>query len=197
MMIRRFFFLLMCVVGLQVQAQDVKMRDVMAEAPDSIFPMMTKNNRLDCIDFIENNMQARVKNAFDDYTELKALTADYLLMQLSDVSTMEMKLFKHGEQTWLCVVRTCLGPVADSDVRCYDLQWNPMVCVSPRPDVDAFLPADIDPESRGFLKAMPLIRGSLSPDAATITYELQLGELPRAQREALADKVHKVVLDLK
>ena len=48
-----------------LSAQEVKMRDVFAQAPDIIFPLLTKNNKLDCIDFIENKMRARVKNKFD------------------------------------------------------------------------------------------------------------------------------------
>ena len=40
----------------------LKMREVFAQLPDSVLPLMTRNNRLDCIDFIENGMEARVKN---------------------------------------------------------------------------------------------------------------------------------------
>ena len=41
-----------------------RMRDIFAETPDSIFPMLSTNNKLDCIDLIENNMQARYNSAY-------------------------------------------------------------------------------------------------------------------------------------
>ena len=49
---------LMAVQSLAAQ----KMRDVFATMPDSVLGLMTKNNRLDCIDFIENDMEAKVRN---------------------------------------------------------------------------------------------------------------------------------------
>ena len=103
------------------------MRDVFAQAPDSIFPLMTKNNRLDCIDFIENSMRARVKNKFDTYSELTALTNDYLCLQLSEKSTMEMKIFN---DSLLCMVHTFQGPAADSEVRFYNVKWQPVDYIS-------------------------------------------------------------------
>ena len=66
----------------------VRMRDVFALLPDSILPLMTRNNRLDCIDFIENGMEARVKNKFNDQVVLEALTEDFLLISTSESSTV-------------------------------------------------------------------------------------------------------------
>ena len=56
-------------LGQALQAQ--KMRDVFAAMPDSVLGIMTKNNRLDCIDFIENDMEAKVRNRFDGFSVLK------------------------------------------------------------------------------------------------------------------------------
>ena len=49
-----------------------KMSEVFASAPYDVLPLMTRNNRLDCIDFIENNMEARVKDKFDNDPDLLA-----------------------------------------------------------------------------------------------------------------------------
>ena len=70
--------ILLCLIGfMMLQAVPAKrMRDYFADMPDSILYVMTRNNRLDCIDFIENNMQARVRNRFDAFSELKKMTDD-------------------------------------------------------------------------------------------------------------------------
>ena len=39
-----------------VSAQ-LHMREVFAQLPDSVLPLMSKNNRLDCIDFIEKSFR--------------------------------------------------------------------------------------------------------------------------------------------
>ena len=102
----------------------VRMRDVFAQLPDSILPLMTRNNRLDCIDFIENGMEARVKNKFNDQVVLEALTEDFLLIRTSESSNVEMKLMPLGSDTLICVNRIYFGPTEDSDVRLYDINWR-------------------------------------------------------------------------
>lgn len=194
-MTRKLFILLLLMTSVSAMAQ-TKMRDIMAEAPDSIFPMLTKNDRLDCIDYLENGMQARVKNVVDDYAQLEALTADYLRIKLSKASIMEMKLLPREQDTVLYVCRTYYGPVADSDITLYDLQWNVLSCPIDRPSVDAFLPEDVDPDARGFLRGLPLIKATLSSDAPTVTFELQLDALVKQQREQLSDKTRSITLEL-
>lgn len=89
------------------QSDVLLMRDVFAAMPDSVLPMVSKNNRLDCIDFIENQMEAKVRNALDEYVTLEALTSDYARFRTSNASLMEMKLLKQADSTLvLAVVRT-------------------------------------------------------------------------------------------
>ena len=80
MRMRTFFFVLMTIAGLNAFAQ-IKAKDVFASAPDSIFPLLTTNNRLDCIDLIENNMKATVKNKMEQKAEMTALTDSYLCIR--------------------------------------------------------------------------------------------------------------------
>ena len=101
------------------------MRDVFAAMPDSVLGIMTKNNRLDCIDFIENDMEAKVRNRFDGFSVLKALTVDYLDLQLTPNCRVEMKLLP-AEDTlnYICVARTYSGPVTETKVALYAPDWN-------------------------------------------------------------------------
>ena len=58
-------------LGQALQAQ--KMRDVFAAMPDSVLGIMTKNNRLDCIDFIENDMELKCATVSTVLALLKAI----------------------------------------------------------------------------------------------------------------------------
>ena len=74
-----------------VKAQTT-MRKVFSEMPDSLMPYLTKNNRLDLIDFFESSMKAEVTNNLDGHSQLTALTTDSLSLQLSAALRIDMLL---------------------------------------------------------------------------------------------------------
>ncbi|MCR5851746.1 MAG: DUF3256 family protein [Bacteroidaceae bacterium] len=164
----------------------VLIRDIYAEAPDSIFPLLTKNNRLDQIDFRENNMQAVVKNLYDERVELLVLTDRYLQLQLSERCVVEMRLLSDST---FCMVQTYNAPAPDSRVRFFDTAWHELPLTIERPSVDDFLSDDIDEDVRLALQALPLIKASLSENDNSITWELQTSELTSEQRKKAEGKV--------
>ncbi len=170
-----------------------RIRDIYAEAPDSIFPLLTKNNRLDQIDFRENNMQAVVKNKFDDHSELLVLNEKYLKLKRSEHCIVEMRLF--ADSTF-CMVETYNAPAPDSRIRLFDTSWNELPQRIERPAVDDFFSDDIDIDVRLALQALPLIKVSLSEDDDTITFELQTSELTKEQRKQAEGKVHGIIRKL-
>ena len=167
-----------------------RIRDIYAEAPDSIFPLLTKNNRLDQIDFRENNMQAVVKNKFEEHAELLVLNDRYLQARLSKHCTVEMRLLSDSV---FCMVQTYTGPAPDSRVRLYDSSWHELPQTIQRPAVDDFLSEDVDTDTRLALQALPLIKASLSPDDDNITWQLQTSELTREQRQKVEGKVRELI----
>lgn len=175
-------------------AQNTPMKDIFADAPDSIFPMLTKNNKLDCIDFIENNMAAKVKNKMDRWSELKTLTPNYMLMQMSESSDVAMMLV--GDSV-VCMANTYYGPAKDSKVRFYDLRWNLLERKETvRPKVSDFIKGEMDTETRGLLEAMPLVCVSLNAVDNTMTWQLQTAELPKDKRKAAEECLQPITLKL-
>ena len=179
--------------------REVSIRDIYAAAPDSIFPLLTKNNRLDQIDFRENNMQAVVKNRFDGHSELLLLTDRYLKLQLSERCIVEMRLLSDSTlaspsdtDLRFCMVETFNAPAPDSRIRLFDAQWHELPQTIERPSVDDFLSDDVDIDTRLALQALPLIKASLSPDDDTITFSLQTSELTREQRKGIEGKIHEI-----
>ena len=185
----------------------LKMRDVFAQLPDSVLPLMTLNNRLDCIDFIENNMEARVKNKFNDQVVLETLTGDYLYVRTSESSFMEMKLMPQGNDTLICVNRTYLGPVEDSDVRLYGMDWH-FVRVVQRPEVKEFLkskdsilpwtPETADTIAMIHAEAdfLPLMKASLSKEGTQIVWTLQTQEFCKEIKKVAEKYVQSIRKEL-
>lgn len=79
------------VLTLQCVGQD-KMADAFVTMPDSLLPCLTKNNRLDMVDFAAMNMKAEVTNKFDEPSELTHLTDSYLRLMVDSSCVVEMKL---------------------------------------------------------------------------------------------------------
>lgn len=104
-------------------AQDMK--TMFINMPDSLSPLFTKVNRADFADFLESNMKAQVKNKFDKKSEMKILTKDYLLLETTPQSTLEMKLLPLNDSLKvLCMVKTVCAPACDSQVRFFDTVWR-------------------------------------------------------------------------
>lgn len=112
-----------------------EMKDVFSAMPDSVMPTLTRNNRLDMVDFVESGMRAEVKDVFDDTSTLDTLTADYLHLTLSDAVKVEMKLLPSSvalpdsSSQVVCVVMTYGRKPIESSVQLFTSRWNPL----PRP----------------------------------------------------------------
>ena len=187
---KKFLFLLLfSVVCGQLSVAQTRIRDIYAATPDSIFPLLTKNNRLDQIDFRENNMKAEVKNKFDDHSELLVLNDKYLKLQLSKRCIVEMRLLTDST---FCMVQTYSAPAPDSRIRLFDTNWNELPITVETPSVDDFLSEDLDTDTRQSLQALSLIKARLDEKDNSITFELQTSELTREQRQKVEGKVHEI-----
>lgn len=195
------------IISLSASAQ-IRMRDVFAQLPDSVLPYMTRNNRLDCIDFIENGIEARVKNRFDQHVVLDKLTEDYLQLRTSTSSYVEMKLVQHGQDTVICVNRTYMGTTPDSEVRLYDSKWK-MLCRLERPAVSEFMKlpvcdsvltvkaaTDTMQMIRQEAEFLPLIKASLSPSSTELTWALQTSEFTKKLKKVAEKYLQPVVRNL-
>lgn len=105
-----------------VPAQD--MRTIFREAPDEIFPLLTKNLRADLVDFVDAGMKAKVTNDFDGVSVLECMDDDYLLLATTASSTMQLKLLPLHGDTIMCAVKSVKAEATDSRILFYDLDWN-------------------------------------------------------------------------
>lgn len=158
-------------------AQDMK--TVFVSMPDSITPLLTKVNKEDCIDFLASNMKAEVRNRFGNVAEMKALTEDYVLMQTTPHSTLEMRLLPVNDSTKVvCMVKTVCASACDSEVHFFDTSWKEELDASEYlqlPEAAAFyLPQDSVSQAEELIRKkayMTLMKASLSPDSPTIAFE--------------------------
>lgn len=173
---RRLLIIVSIFCALSATAQNMK--SVFVSMPDSIAPLLTQTNKEDCIDFLDSNMKAVVKNRFGNEAEMKALTENYVLMQTSPVGTLEMKLLPVNDSTnVVCMVKTVCASACDSEVHFYTSDWSKKLDAKnflQTPEADAFfLPNDTLTDEDILIRKkadMHLMKVSLSKDDAFLTY---------------------------
>lgn len=195
---RRLLIIVSIFCALSATAQNMK--SVFVSMPDSIAPLLTQTNKEDCIDFLDSNMKAVVKNRFGNEAEMKALTENYALMQTSPVGTLEMKLLPVNDSTnVVCMVKTVCASACDSEVHFYTSDWSKKLDAKnflQTPEADAFfLPNDTLTDEDALIRKkadMHLMKVSLSKDDASLTYIYSTPDyLNKEDREKLLPHLRK------
>ena len=195
---RRLLIIVSIFCALSATAQNMK--SVFVSMPDSIAPLLTQTNKEDCIDFLDSNMKAVVKNRFGNEAEMKALTENYVLMQTSPVGTLEMKLLPLNDSTnVVCMVKTVCASACDSEVHFYTSDWSKKLDAKnflQTPEADAFfLPNDTLTDEDALIRKkadMHLMKVSLSKDDASLTYIYSTPDyLNKEDREKLLPHLRK------
>lgn len=132
-MYRRFIllYLALLVWSLTVSAQST-MREAFQQAPQSLMPYLTENDRLDLIDFLDSGMKAEVTNQLGGKSELLRLTERFLSLNLSQGLSMKMLLLDSPEPVdsvtqVICLVRTYGIDCRESTVQFYSMKWRQLL----------------------------------------------------------------------
>jgi len=120
---KEFIYILLGLVSTgNVHAQ--RMPDVVRNMPDSILPLLTKNDRLDFVDYLDSNMKAEVTNKFGGKSEMTIVTNDYAHIKMTGSSDVSFKLLPNGGDSIICVVQTFTSGVASSVLKFYTKEWE-------------------------------------------------------------------------
>ena len=182
---RTFILIMLAMSGFSAFSQ-TKAKAVFATAPDNIFPLLTTNNRLDCIDLIENNMKATVKNKLEQKAEMTALTDSYLQIKPSERSVVEIKMLNDSV---FCLINTCLGPAPDSRISFFTHDWKPYKTTFPMPHATDFWASVPDSLARDAsfaqrsLEDLLLIQISADKENTELTLTIQTSELSGKEKE--------------
>ena len=183
--------------------------DVFATMPDSLMPYLSKNNRLDLIDFAKAGMKSEVNNAFDGSTELLKLTDNYMKLQLNSQTTVEMRLIKadsllaDSADYVLYVVKTCrTSDAGHSEVRKFTSKWMPLsLSLSLKDRVGEMMMRKQDTTEEEWQKAVAAIDNAdvtaeLSPDSDILSLSLTFSLLTADDKKIISDKVTLTTLKI-
>lgn len=159
----------------QLRAQD--MAEVFVAMPDEYVPQLEDAWRKDLVDLYRSGENAQLKNNMNGTSRLVKLTKDYLLLESTERTIVEMKLLPLINNTFvICKIVTLKAPVADSRISFFSPDWKPLNTSDLLEPVSAgwFIREDTDKESMAFQEVtsrldMDLFEYKLSPDDYTLT----------------------------
>jgi hypothetical protein len=160
-----------------VRAQD--MAAFFIGMPDEHIPQLEDAWRKDLVDLYRAGKPASLENTMNGRSTLLKLTQDYMLLQTTERSTVEMKFLPLINGTHVvCVVTTVSAPVSDSRVAFYTTEWKPLDAsfLWMPPKGEWYIREDVDRHDGAFLEAssyldMDLIHYRLSADSLTLSAE--------------------------
>lgn len=169
------YILLLLIICPFAKAQD--MATLFANMPDEYVPHLESAWRKDLMDLYNTGKPATLQNTMNGTSSLLNLTENYLLLQSTERSTVEIKLLPLINNTNIvCMITTINAPVADSRIVFFTTEWQPLKSEDLFTPVksDWFIKEDADTASESYKDAisrldLELIRYNLNPENLTLT----------------------------
>jgi len=172
---KRFFvFLIGTFAIFAVSALD--MATFFIQIPDHYLPHLEDAWRKDLVEIYKSGKPAVLENTMNGRSSLQKLTQDYLFLQSTERSTLEIRFLPLINNTFIaCVITTVFAPVADSRVEFFTTEWQPIPAseIWKPADTDCFIKEDTDRNDENYQAArsnldMELVHYRLNPDQPTL-----------------------------
>jgi hypothetical protein len=104
------------------------------EMPDSLMPLLTKNNRLDMIDFLEAKMKAVVTNRLEGESEMTILTKDSMAVKMDSAMNVSLYLLNAPVEYDSCKQVICMETTytlasineRETTIKYFSVRWKPI-----------------------------------------------------------------------
>ncbi|MDR2774282.1 MAG: DUF3256 family protein [Tannerella sp.] len=201
---KRLIFSLLFVLGTFCSIIAQHIEKLFIAMPEGIIVQLEEAWRKDLADLYKSGKTATLENTMQGKSTLLKLTDNYLLLQSTGRSTVEMKLLPLVNNTHIiCMITTAYAPVADSRVVFYTTDWNilPAEELYTPVTADWFLKDDAGHASGETSEMNPisdifLVKYSLDAEKNTLTAEyttpLYLDAESREKALLLLKDTHKV-----
>ena len=137
--------------------------DFFASETGNIFPLLTRTNRLDMVDYHKSGQTVAISNNLTGDSKLLELDSTYIKVQTSSSKVVEMLMRTAGKDTVITVIETVMTPVPDSRLSQWNSHWQRYISdrLFAMPAIDDFFVKKMPQELRADLQdamIFPLIR---------------------------------------
>ena len=152
--------------------------------------LLTKNDRLDLLDYANCGQEASVENQCMGRTKLTQKSSNHIHLSMTEVHDVTLLLLPHlAHDTIVCVISTLHRPIEQSVVHCYTLLGQSLEAPPCVPTLDDFL-VTVHQTPAGVLLPVKMVY-----DEAHHTFpcELSLKHLPLETQKKYEGKFPKLV----
>ena len=128
---RRLIILIVMMVGCGTMSAQLPegctAKELLKKMPSEVVPLLSRNNVLDCIDFIEHDSPTEVTNKMGGKSEMTELSPSLASFFLTASNSLDIKvLTKETDDVLIYVINTfTTDSLDDSSVKVYDKSWKP------------------------------------------------------------------------
>ena len=172
---KRLIFVLL-LTGFFVSVNAQKIEDCFIKIPNDLIIQLDVAWRKDLVGLYKSGKPAELENTMMGKSVLKKLTDQYLLLQSTERSTLELRLLPLINNTLIiCMIETVYAPVADSRTSFYTTDWQPLAAddlLTPV-SVEWFWKEDVDQTELAYLsRSEPFfVKYSLSDEDTVLMAE--------------------------
>lgn len=178
-----FFYLFIC-INLPINATPID--SIFANLKVKELSLLTKNNRLDLLDYINCGQESKVDNRYGGQTLLTVKNDHYISLSQTPVSNVEMLLLQNmvGD-TIVCMISTLKRPYEESTIQFYDLQGHDCAPLFSVPSTTSLLT-----ETHPAIDTL-FIPVTVYYDKATVVFVFKpsVAHLPHEEQKKLAGKL--------
>jgi hypothetical protein len=133
---------------------------IFTEAPDSIVPLLTRNTRLDMLDYFHSNIDRASSNIYDGSSQVVAEDSCQITIDMSEASDLQIARLVGKADDVIMVIETVATPARDSQVRFFNADWSPLKQSPLTVSIDMWL-GDADTDTREtILRELPFMLAS-------------------------------------
>ncbi len=128
--------------------------DFFANEPGIIFPLLTRTNRLDMVDYYNSGQMVAMSNNLAGESRLMELDSTYMKVKTSESRVAEMRMRTAGKDTVITVIETVMTPVSDSRLTQWNSHWQRYISekLFAMPGIDDFIVKKMPKELRADLQ---------------------------------------------
>lgn len=175
---RRIIFLISVMIlwcmPFNLKARTIK--DIFVSEPGYLMPLLSKGAKMDMIDYLSVGQMAEVNNSLGKGTHFNKVTDNYMSVQISNSSTVELLLMPVSKRDTIIVAVTTFSlPAKDSRIEFFTTDWRRYVRTKSfikEPTMKDFIsiPKGDKTKKETVLAAIdfPIIQYRINPDNNTI-----------------------------